>query len=125
MANVNSAFENMRITQMLLPNAIKKNGVSSTVHNIFDKREIQVSMVELLSLLKIKHSDLHICETNHHFVNTTTEQFQLLQKWFNSCIDEATTNKTLDMGIECVLFEKMKTDDDEFSIPFVCATGVK
>jgi len=125
MANVRSAFENMNITQMLNPAFIKKNGVSSTIHNIFEKSEIQVSMVELLSLLKIKHSDLYICETNHHFVNTTTEQFQLLQTWFNSCIDEATANKTLDMGIECILFQKKGNDDNAFSIPFVCATGVK
>ena len=71
MANVRSAFENMRITQMLNPFFIQQNGVSSTIHNIFEKIEIQVSMVELLSLLKIKHSDLYICETNHQFVNTT------------------------------------------------------
>ena len=117
--------ERKTIRQLLEREHIKQIGVSSIVHQIFQKKEVQVSMLELLSLLKIRCSDLYICETIHHFVNTTTEQFQLLQKWFNSCIDEATTNKTLDMGIECILFEKTLEEDDNFAIPFVCATGTK
>jgi hypothetical protein len=117
--------ERKNIRQLLEIDNIKQIGVSSIVHQIFQKKEVQVSMVGLLSLLKIRCSDLYICETNHHFVNTTTEQFRLLQNWFNSCIDEATTNKTLDMGIECILFEKTLEEDDNFAITFVCATGTK
>jgi hypothetical protein len=117
--------ERKNIRQLLDRDNIKQIGVSSIVHQIFQKKEVQVSMVGLLSLLKIRCSDLYICETNHHFVNTTTEQFRLLQNWFNSCIDEATTNKTLDMGIECILFEKILEDDDIYEVPFVRATGTK
>ena len=117
--------ERKNIRQLLDRDNIKQIGVSSIVHQIFQKKEVQVSMLELLSLLKIRCSDLYICETNHHFVNTTTEQFRLLQNWFNSCIDEATTNKTLDMGIECILFEKILEDDDIYAVPFVRATGTK
>jgi hypothetical protein len=117
--------ERKNIRQLLERDNIKQIGVSSIVHQIFQKKEVQVSMVGLLSLLKIRCSDLYICETNHHFVNTTTEQFRLLQNWFNSCIDEATTNKTLDMGIECILFEKILEDDDIYEVPFVRATGTK
>jgi hypothetical protein len=117
--------ERKNIRQLLDRDNIKQIGVSSIVHQIFQKKEVQVSMVGLLSLLKIRCSDLYICETNHHFVNTTTEQFRLLQNWFNSCIDEATTNKTLDMGIECILFEKILEDDDIYAVPFVRATGTK
>mgnify|MGYP006086556163 CR=1 FL=1 len=117
--------ERKNIRQLLEIDNIKQIGVSSIVHQIFQKKEVQVSMVGLLSLLKIRCSDLYICETNHHFVNTTTEQFRLLQNWFNSCIDEATTNKTLDMGIECILFEKILEDDDIYEVPFVRATGTK
>jgi hypothetical protein len=117
--------ERKPIRQLLERENIKQIGVSSIVHQIFQKKEVQVSMVGLLSLLKIRCSDLYICETNHHFVNTTTEQFRLLQNWFNSCIDEATTNKTLDMGIECILFEKILEDDDIYEVPFVRATGTK
>ena len=101
----------------------KKGEVSTIVHKMFDKIEVGVSMVELLSLLKTEGNVLEICETNHHFVNSTTEEFLELQKWFTQCVEDPATNKTLDMGIECVLFQKKKSDDSDHSIPFMDATG--
>jgi hypothetical protein len=123
--DLNQAFQEMNIAQLLNPREVQKIGVSSTVHRIFHKTEISVSMVELLSLLKIKHSALQICETNHHYVNTTSERFSELQKWLNHCLDDSTSNKTLDMGIECILFQKKAEGSNDFTIPFVDATGTK
>jgi len=104
-----------------------KGVVSDTIHDIFQTVELRVSLVELLGLLKAEHSSLHICQTNHHFVNAKSERFLKLQMWLTECLDNASANKTLDMNIECVLFQK-KTggkDDNDFSIPFVDVTGIK
>jgi len=84
-------------------------------------------MLELISLLKTENSALQICQTNHHLVNATSERYLKLQAWVTECLDDPTTNKTLDMGIECVLFQKQKdnTDNKDHTIPFVDATGTK
>jgi len=86
----------------------KAGAVSTTIHKIFKKVEVAVSMVELISLLKTDNSALQICQTNHHLVNATSERFLKLQAWVTECLDDSTTNKTLDMGIECILFQKKK-----------------
>jgi len=115
-------------TELLLSVDYKKTGaVSTTIHKIFKKVEVGVSMVKLISLLKTDNNALQICQTNHHFVNATSERFLKLQAWFTECLDDPTTNKKLDMGIECILFQKKKDDTDErdFTIPFVDATGTK
>ena len=83
-------------------------------------------MVELISLLKTENTALQVCTTNHHFVNATSEEYLKLQAWVTECLDDPTTNKTLDMGIECVLFQKKDgTDNNDHTIPFVDATGTK
>jgi len=86
----------------------KAGAVSTTIQKIFKKGEVAVSMVELISLLKSDNSALQICQTNHHFVNTTSERFLNIQAWVTECLDDPTTNKTLDMGIECILFQKKR-----------------
>ena len=115
------------IADILTSSDYKKAGaVSTTIHKIFKKVEVAVSMVELISLLKTENNALQVCQTNHHFVNATTEEYLKLQAWVTECLDDPTANKTLDMGIECVLFQKKDgTDNNDHTIPFVDATGTK
>ena len=115
------------IADILTSSDYKKAGaVSTTIHKIFKKVEVAVSMVELISLLKTENNALQVCQTNHHFVNATTEEYLKLQAWVTECLDDPTTNKTLDMGIECILFQKQNdSDNKDYTIPFVDATGTK
>jgi len=115
------------IADILTSSDYKKAGaVSTTIHKIFKKVEVAVSMVELISLLKTENNALQVCQTNHHFVNATTEEYLKLQAWVTECLDDPTANKTLDMGIECILFQKQNdSDNKDYTIPFVDATGTK
>ena len=110
--------QNKKIATILTSSDYKAAGaVSTTIYKIFKKVEVAVSMVELISLLKTENSALQICQTNHHFVNATSERYLKLQAWVTECLDDHTTNKTLDMGIECILFQK-KTTQTTKTIPY-------